>query len=122
MTQQTTKRGAIFGTNPHYQFKDQAPVMDEMALVWRASGWKVAALSRKTGLSSTTLYNWFTKQRTRCPRHDSVQIFFNSFGIPYGVIGKVRVIVQQTARREAAVRSRAEIARAKDKARKRRAA
>lgn len=83
----------VMGENSHYQFRDQAPIMDEMRLVAKASGWDYATIAEKSGLSASTLYGWFTEKRVRCPRHDSVIIFFHTFGIKYGQLNKLRVVV-----------------------------
>jgi hypothetical protein len=74
----------IFGKNPHYQFRDQDPVIDEMRYLLRASKLKLSKVAENTGLSVSTLYNWFVTKRTISPRHDSVKIFFGSFGVRYG--------------------------------------
>jgi len=91
-TQQPHHR-TVMGENSHYQFRDQAPIMDEMRTVAKASGLDYATISERSGLGVSTLYNWFTTKTVRCPRYDSVMIFFHTFGIEYGQIGgKLRVV------------------------------
>jgi hypothetical protein len=80
----------IYGRNPHYQFRDQDPVIDAMHAVWKASGLKLSELAENTGLNVGTFYAWFVYKSTISPRHESVQIFFRSFGIEYGRKGEIR--------------------------------
>ena len=84
----------IFGANPHYEFRDrQDPVFDHMKTIWQASGMSLAAIAAMCHMAPTTLHNWFVTKSTRSPRHESVKIFYNAFGIDYGVISTLRVVV-----------------------------
>lgn len=88
---QSDHRG-IFGKNPHYEFRDRDPVFDRMKTVWRASGLKLGEVAARTHLAYSTLYNWFEAGSTISPRHESVQIFYNAFGIEYGEKSPLREV------------------------------
>lgn len=79
----------ILGKNPHYHFRGQDPVIGEMWFFVRTSNLKLMKIAENCGLSYSTLYNWFVSKETRVPLHDSVQIFFRSFGIEYGQKNKL---------------------------------
>ena len=85
----------IFGQNPHYEFSDQDHVFDHMRTILKASGLSYAELAERTHMSPSTFYAWFTTKSTHSPRHDSVQIFYRSFGIDYGAKSNLRVVVEK---------------------------
>ena len=88
----------LYGKNPHYQFRDQDPVIDIMRSWVKTSGLPLKTIAENAGLTTHTLQNWFTRKSVRVPRHDSVQIFFRSFGVTYGVQERaVRSVVRRVA-------------------------
>jgi hypothetical protein len=93
----------IFGLNPHYQFRDQDPVFDQMRTILKASGLNHQQLAERTHMCRSTFDAWFTIKSTHSPRHESVQIFYRAFGIEYGARSNLRVVVAQAkkARRAA---------------------
>jgi hypothetical protein len=83
----------IYGPNSHYQFTDQDPIIDDMRTVWRASGLTIYELAEKTGMASSTFYNWFVHKSVHRPFHSSVKIFYTALGIRYGRIDRIKVVV-----------------------------
>jgi len=88
----------IFGHNPHYEFRDRDPIFDQMKTMLKASGLSFAELSERTHMASSTFSAWFAKGTTISPRHESVQIFYRSFGIDYGVKQTLRIVVTNAKR------------------------
>jgi len=85
----------IYGANPHYEFRDRDPVFDHMSNIVKASGMSLAEIAYRTHMSPSTMSNWFVRHKTIAPRHDSVQIFYRSFGIDYGAQSTLRVVVSK---------------------------
>ena len=88
----------IFGKNPHYEFRDRDPVFDQKRTMLKASGLSFAELSERTHMAASTFSAWFHKGMTISPRHESVQIFYRSFGIDYGVKQTLRIVVSNAKR------------------------
>lgn len=87
----------IYGKNSHYQFRNQDPVIDEMYYLVKISNLKLVKIAENCGLCQSTLHNWFIAKSTISPRHDSVKIFMNSFGIKYGQQSKPRIVRRKAA-------------------------
>lgn len=88
----------VFGQNPHYQFRDQDPVFDHMRTILKASGDSIERAAERMHMHRSTLRAWFVTKETHSPRHESVQIFYRTYGIDYGAKSNLRVVVS-TAKR-----------------------
>ncbi len=62
-----------------YNFKDKDPVIDQVRTMWQDSGLKLSAVSEESGVSSTTLYNWFDGD-TRRPQSATVEAVGRALG------------------------------------------
>ena len=71
----------IRGRYPHYQFRDQDPVLDIAWFFARTSGLSIAQMAANSGVSQGTLYAWFYAKTTTSPRHSTVAAFLASFGV-----------------------------------------
>jgi len=83
----------VFGKNPHYEFRDQDPVLDHMRTVLKASGETIAKAAERCHMAPSTFHAWFVSKSTMSPRHDSVQIFYRAYGLEYGARSNLRVVV-----------------------------
>ena len=62
-----------------YSFKDKDPIIDEMRTAWQDSGYKASWCAKVSGVSGTTINNWF-KGKTRSPQNQSACAFMGSLG------------------------------------------
>jgi len=88
----------VFGQNPHYQFRDQDPVLDHMHMIMKASGDSIEKAAERCHMCPSTFRAWFVYKSTHSPRHESVQIFYAAYGIEYGAKSNLRVIVASAKR------------------------
>jgi len=71
----------IYGRNPHYQFRDQDPVLDIAWYFAKASGKSLTELAEQTNLHVSTLRAWFYTKQTISPKFCSIAAYFASFGL-----------------------------------------
>lgn len=62
-----------------YSFKDKDPVIDRLRTIIQDSGEKYSAVSDHSGVSVTTLYNWFDGE-TKKPQFCTVMAVARSLG------------------------------------------
>lgn len=67
---------------PTYFFreKEQDPIIDALQTIKEEAGHKLEQLHVMSGLSTTTMYNWFTKRKTRKPQYCSIVAFARAHG------------------------------------------
>ena len=74
-----TKRG--MGFYKSYSFKERDPVIGELKTIVRAEGANYAQVHRASGVSATTLSNWFgPKGKTKRPQNASIEAVGRSLG------------------------------------------
>lgn len=82
----------MFGMYPTYSFKEKDPVIDELRSMIAEEGLSYKQIHEVSGVSKTTLYNWFSGD-TRRPQHASVMAVVRMAGYDYKLV-KVGKILQ----------------------------
>lgn len=65
-----------------YNFKDKDPVIDEMRTALQDSGKSYQEVHEDSGVSATTLYNWFNGE-TRRPQFATIRAAARAMGYDY---------------------------------------
>lgn len=73
---------------PTYQFRknEQDPVVDKLRTMMDDTGIKMTRLSEKSGVSYSTLYNWFEKCKTRRPQYACVAAVVGALGFEFAIV------------------------------------
>lgn len=90
-----------------YNWKNHDPVLDRMRTAWQSSKLSIDELSWMSGVSRTTLRNWFVKVNVRRPYHDTVAAVLNALHLWNGgdvVVGGKVVDMQAFRAEQAAIR------------------
>lgn len=64
----------------HFRPREQDPVIDQMQTLMEQEGHKPTKIHEMTGLSTSTLNNWFVKRKVRRPQYSSVAAFVRGHG------------------------------------------
>jgi hypothetical protein len=79
MTQQR-KNVVHFYPTYHFRANEQDPVIDRMQTIMEDAGHKLGKIHEMSGLSTSTLSNWFTTRKTRRPMYSSIAAFARAHG------------------------------------------
>jgi len=69
----------------HFRPKEKDPVIDQMHTFMDDHDYSIGDVSNRSGLSATTLYNWFDGP-TRCPQHRTVAAFYRAIGYEMALV------------------------------------
>jgi DNA-binding phage protein len=75
----TEKKERTFATYKSYSFKDKDPVIDQLRTILADEGESYADVSLMSGVSTATLYNWFSGA-TKRPQFATVMAVTRSLG------------------------------------------
>jgi hypothetical protein len=86
-------------TYKSYNFVDKDPIIDEIRTVYQDSGVNYKWIENNSGVTSTTLANWFSG-KTKKPQAATINAVLRSLGyklgiIPHGEQVKIYPIMQQ---------------------------
>jgi DNA-binding phage protein len=70
-----------------YNFTDKDPVIDKMRNMVKREGLKYGQLSKMSGVSSTTMHNWF-EGKTKRPQYATVMAVVMSMGYRVNYVKK----------------------------------
>jgi hypothetical protein len=76
---------AQLGMYKTYSFRNKDPVIDQLRTVVKDTETTYKAISEKSGVSETTLWNWFSGT-TRRPQHASVMAVTRALGWDYRLV------------------------------------
>ena len=74
-----------------YNFKDKAPIVDELRTVIRDAGMSYRQVHEESGLSLACLYHLFSGP-TRCPNYATVARILHACGRDLKIVNRARII------------------------------
>ncbi len=82
----TQKHTVHFYPSYYFRAKEQDPIIDQMQTIMEKEGHKPGRIHELTGLSTSTLHNWFVKRKVRRPQYSSVAAFIRGHGYDLALI------------------------------------
>jgi transcriptional regulator with XRE-family HTH domain len=70
-----------------YSFKTKDPIIDRLRTIKKDEKYTDAEISERSGVSTTTLYNWF-QGATRRPQHATIMAVARCMGYDYELVKK----------------------------------
>lgn len=101
----TTKGGGTFKLYKSYSFRDKDPVIDRLRTIVHDSGKSYAGIEADSGVSASTLYNWFAGEVKR-PQFATVMAVARALGYDMQIVKadakpSAKIFVLETRRRAA---------------------
>ena len=70
-----------------YSFRNKDPVIDKLRTIKKDTGFTNTEICEASGVSETTLYNWFDG-KTRRPQHATIMAVAHAMGYEYNLVKK----------------------------------
>lgn len=81
-----------------YSFRNKDPVIDKLRTIKKDEGFTDTEIHNISGISTTTLYNWF-KGKTRRPQHAAIMAVAHAMGYEYQLTKDTSPIIARKRQR-----------------------